>query len=128
MITYTNMTEEERIILPDLYMYEMTIPDLTSGSKCNFCLKLTARWFYGSRSLVQGELNMTDESKVSSFRAAHRASSTTTTCVVINLREPPPIPELSCPANKPIEVTRISVGCYGPGWDRLWTEELAAQR
>ena len=42
MITYTNKTEEERIILPDLYMYEMTIPDVKSGSKYNFCLKFSA--------------------------------------------------------------------------------------
>ena len=41
-ITYTNKTVDERIILPDLYMYEMTIPDLKSGSKYNFCLKFTA--------------------------------------------------------------------------------------
>ena len=39
MITYTNKTKEENIILPDFYMYEMAIPDLKSGSKYNFCLK-----------------------------------------------------------------------------------------
>ena len=39
MITYTNKTEEERIILTDLNVYKMTIPDLKSGSKYNFCLK-----------------------------------------------------------------------------------------
>ena len=42
MITYTNKTEEEHIILPNFYMYEMTIPELKSGSKYNFCLKFTA--------------------------------------------------------------------------------------
>ena len=42
MITYTNKTEEESIILPDFYMYEMAIPDLKSGSKYNFCLKFMA--------------------------------------------------------------------------------------
>ena len=39
VITYTNKTVDESIILPDLYMYDMTIPDLKSGSKYNFCLK-----------------------------------------------------------------------------------------
>ena len=48
MTTYTNKTEEEHIILPNFYMYEMTIPELKSGSKYNFCLKFTAgSWHVG---------------------------------------------------------------------------------
>ena len=41
MITYTP-TRLRRSAASYLYMYEMTIPDVKSGSKYNFCLKFSA--------------------------------------------------------------------------------------
>jgi len=89
MLTYTNKTVDERIILPDLFMYEMTIPDLKSGSKYNFCLKFMVD-SAGDFLEVAGFCKSCAPSQFYDDDMCGR--------VDLNLREPPQVSEFSCPA------------------------------